>query len=181
MVREAADHPSADKLYVLKLDLGEPSLRTVVAGVKPYYTTSELVGRRIVLFANLEPRTIRRITSQGMVLAADDGARAHLLEPPAEAGPGAPVTRAPVGSPTVGYADFERTPIILGRVVRSSAGAVEIDVGARSVRALGDWPVGTTVVVRVLPGEPAEGEVLATGPGAPVRTAADLPPGTRVR
>jgi methionyl-tRNA synthetase len=181
VVREAADHPSADKLYVLKVDVGEPSVRTVVAGVKPFYPVSELVGRRIVLLANLEPRTIRRITSQGMVLAADDGTRAHLLEPPPESPVGAPLAGAPVGSPVVSYAGFERTPMLVGRVGPSDEGHSEVDVGGRTVRVAGAWPSGSQVVVRITVTEPAEGEVLAAGPTAPVRAASGLPSGTRVR
>jgi len=181
VVREAADHPSADKLYVLKIDIGEPSLRTVVAGVKPFYTVGELVGRRIVLFTNLEPRTIRRITSQGMVLAADDGARAYLLEPTESVPLGTALAGAPVGSPSVSYADFERTPILIGRVATSEGGGSVVDVGDRSVRVSGEWPTGLSVAVRLTVTEPPQGEVLAAGRDSPVRTVANLPPGTRVR
>jgi methionyl-tRNA synthetase len=181
IVREATDHPSADKLYVLKVDVGDPSLRTVVAGVKPFYTIGELVGRRIVLFTNLEPRTIRRITSQGMVLAADDGVRAYLLEPPESAGPGTALAGAPVGSPTVSYAEFEKTPLLVGRVVGSAVGGSEVDVGGRSVRVPGEWPANTQVVVRITSADPPEGEILASGASTQVRTTTDLPPGTRVR
>jgi methionyl-tRNA synthetase len=181
IVREAADHPSADKLYVLKVDVGEPSLRTVVAGVKPFYPIAELVGRRIVLFTNLEPRTIRRITSQGMVLAADDGTRAHLLEAPTESPVGAALAGAPVGSPTVSYADFERTPLLVGRIAANQGARSEVDVGERRLTVPGSWTVGEAVIVRVTGTEPGEGDVLSAGPGAPVRTTSSLPPGTRVR
>ena len=181
VVREAADHPSADKLYVLKVDVGEPAVRTVVAGVKPYYSTTELVGRRIVVFTNLEPRTIRRITSQGMVLAADDGARAHLLVPPEAAPIGASLGGAPAGRPAVTYADFERTPLVIGRVARSEGGRSEIDAGGRTVSVAGDWSEGAELVVRLVGADPPVGEVLSAGAGQPVTTGVALPPGTRVR
>ncbi len=181
VVREAADHPSADKLYVLKIDVGEGGLRTVVAGVKPFYATAELVGRRVVVFTNLEPRTIRRITSQGMVLAADDGTRAYLLVPPESATVGTPLAGAPVGSPPVAYPDFERTPLVIGRVARSAGGSSDVDVGGRTVSAQGEWPAGAEVIVRLLTTDPPAGEILAAGPALPVTTGIDLPAGARVK
>jgi len=181
VVKEAGDHPSADKLYVLKVDVGEADPRTVVAGVKPFYPIAELLGRRIVLLANLEPRTIRRITSQGMVLAADDGVRAHLLEPPTGAAVGSALAGAPVGSPTVSYAEFERTPLVIGKVTRSDASGSDVDIGGRSAHVSGAWPVGGAVVVRLTAPDSAEATVLGLGPAAPVGTTPELPAGTRVR
>src|SRR5579859_1248944 len=64
-VRTIAPHPGADKLYVVELDVGEAKPRTVVAGLRPFYREEELLGRRVALLSNLEPRTIRRMTSQG--------------------------------------------------------------------------------------------------------------------
>ncbi|MCX8194681.1 MAG: methionine--tRNA ligase subunit beta [Candidatus Micrarchaeota archaeon] len=60
----------ADKLYQLEVDIGHEK-RALVAGVAKDYSESELVGRQIVVVANLEPRTIRGISSQGMLLAAE--------------------------------------------------------------------------------------------------------------
>lgn len=71
-VLEVEEHPKADKLYVLKVDLGEPSPRTIVAGLKLYYKKEELIGKKAVFIANLEPATLRGIESNGMILAADD-------------------------------------------------------------------------------------------------------------
>ena len=68
-------HPDADRLYVVRVDGGEE--RQIVAGIRGFYTPEELVGRQIVVVWNLEPATIRGVTSQGMLLAvqesADDG------------------------------------------------------------------------------------------------------------
>ena len=68
-ILEANDHPDADKLYVLKVDLGEKEIQ-LVAGVKKHYEKEELIGKRIVVVANLEPRPLRGVESQGMLLAA---------------------------------------------------------------------------------------------------------------
>ncbi|HET8733859.1 MAG TPA: class I tRNA ligase family protein, partial [Anaeromyxobacteraceae bacterium] len=73
LVRAAERVPKADKLLKLTLDVGEGSDRTIVAGVAVSYPDpAALVGRRIVVVANLEPRALRGITSQGMLLAAGD-------------------------------------------------------------------------------------------------------------
>ena len=71
-IREAAEHPNADKLLVLQLDDGSESGRQICAGIRGHYEPSELVGRQIVIVANLEPRKIRGEVSQGMLLAGSD-------------------------------------------------------------------------------------------------------------
>jgi methionyl-tRNA synthetase len=83
---EAENHPNADKLVVLKVDIGTPV--TVVAGIKQWYSPSDLVGKRVVLLANLEPVTLRGIKSNGMILAAQDAQGVSLLtvDAPVESG-----------------------------------------------------------------------------------------------
>lgn len=63
------DHPNADKLYVVDIDLGDQK-RTVIAGLKPYMTPESLVGKTVAVLANLEPRKMRGLESNGMLLAA---------------------------------------------------------------------------------------------------------------
>lgn len=81
-ILEIEEIKGADKLYKLKIDLGTET-RTLVAGLKQYYTAQELEGKRIIVFTNLEPRTIKGIESKGMVLAAvsDDHNEAKLIQP----------------------------------------------------------------------------------------------------
>ena len=67
------DHPNADKLYVVKLDDGTEGGRTICAGLKSYYSIEEMVGKNVVFVSNLKPRALRGVTSEGMMLAADDG------------------------------------------------------------------------------------------------------------
>jgi len=69
-VKEVQDIEGADKLYKLKLDVGELGERTVCAGIKEYYSKEDLVGKKIIYFSNLKPRIMRGIESQGMLLAA---------------------------------------------------------------------------------------------------------------
>ncbi|KHO53906.1 MAG: methionyl-tRNA synthetase [archaeon GW2011_AR18] len=70
-VKKVEDHPNADKLYVLEIDLGNET-RTIVAGIKKYYTKEELIGKQIIVLANLEAAKLRGIESNGMLLAASD-------------------------------------------------------------------------------------------------------------
>lgn len=71
-VVSAEKHPNADKLLVLKVDLGEEEPRQLVAGIAKYYSPEELEGKRIIVVANLEPAKLRGFESQGMLLAAED-------------------------------------------------------------------------------------------------------------
>jgi methionyl-tRNA synthetase len=68
-VLEVEPHPNADKLYVLKIQLGTEQ-RQIVAGIRPYYLPEELKGRKVAVVVNLEPVLLRGVESQGMLLAA---------------------------------------------------------------------------------------------------------------
>ncbi|MEZ4236357.1 MAG: hypothetical protein R3F59_09385 [Myxococcota bacterium] len=69
-VLEAGPHPNADKLLVMKVDLGEARPRTICAGIKAVFAPETLVGRNVVVVANLKPRVLRGVPSEGMILAA---------------------------------------------------------------------------------------------------------------
>jgi methionyl-tRNA synthetase len=89
-VLSVENHPNADKLYVLKINVGDGE-RQIVAGLRPYYTPEQLLGRNIAVIVNLEPALLRGVESQGMLLAAQDGPNVLLLQPDREAAPGARV------------------------------------------------------------------------------------------
>jgi methionyl-tRNA synthetase len=72
-VKSAEQVKGADKLLHLKIDIGEPEPRTIVAGIALAYKPEELVGRKVVIVANLQPRKLRGLTSQGMIVAASLG------------------------------------------------------------------------------------------------------------
>ena len=80
-VLEAAPHPEADRLLVLKIDAGEESPRQVVAGIAEFWKPEELVGRQVVVVFNLKPRKLRGMVSQGMVLAVKKEGGLALLGP----------------------------------------------------------------------------------------------------
>src|SRR5436190_20583799 len=71
-ILQAENHPSADRLLKLQLDDGSGNPRQICAGIKGHYNPEELVGRLIVIVANLAPRKIRGEESRGMLLAASD-------------------------------------------------------------------------------------------------------------
>lgn len=70
-IKEAKDHPNADRLYVLKVDNGTGE-KQLVAGIRGSYTKEDLIGRRIIMIDNMEPAVIRGEESQGMLLAVSD-------------------------------------------------------------------------------------------------------------
>jgi methionine--tRNA ligase beta chain len=70
-ILEVNDHPNADRLYVLKIKVGEEE-KSLVAGIKGHYTKEELIGKKIVVIVNLEPAVLRGVKSEGMLLAASN-------------------------------------------------------------------------------------------------------------
>jgi methionyl-tRNA synthetase len=71
--------PNADKLLRLSVEIGEPEPRQLLAGIAEFYAPEELIGQRIIVVANLQPRTMRGLESRGMLLAASDADGKPLL------------------------------------------------------------------------------------------------------
>ena len=90
-IKSAEPHPNADKLMVLQIDLGSEQ-RQICAGIRNQYAPEELVGRQIVVVANLETAKLRGMDSQGMLLAASDEGRVILLTPEKSVQAGAKVS-----------------------------------------------------------------------------------------
>jgi tRNA-binding protein len=90
---DAKAHPNADKLLVLQVDLGTET-RQLVAGIRGHYEPADLVGKEIVVVANLAPRTMRGEESRGMLLAAssEDHSKVILLAPMSDIAPGSKVS-----------------------------------------------------------------------------------------
>jgi len=80
LVEKVEKVPKADKLYKLSIDLGTEK-RTIVAGLAEFYKADELEGKKIIVLTNLEPRKLRGITSEGMLLAADFEDNVSILVP----------------------------------------------------------------------------------------------------
>jgi methionyl-tRNA synthetase len=91
-VREAEQVPKSKKLVRLMVDLGEAELRQLVAGIAERYEAADLVGRQIVVVANLKPAKLMGVESQGMLLAANLEGAPFLLAPDEEVPPGTVVS-----------------------------------------------------------------------------------------
>jgi len=111
---DADDHPDAEKLFRLKINVGEE--RQLVAGLKAFYKKEEMIGKKILVLCNLKPAKLRGVMSQGMLLAADDealgGNTVALLRPSKDLPNG---TRFNCGLDTVEkeieYKDFQKAVI----------------------------------------------------------------------
>ncbi len=79
IVREAENVPKSKKLVKVMVDLGEPELRQLVAGIADQYDPEDLVGRRVVVVANLKPAKLMGVESRGMLLAASVEGKPFLL------------------------------------------------------------------------------------------------------
>jgi len=90
IVEKVEKIPKADKLYKLSISLGIEK-RTLVAGLAEHYKANDLLGKKIIVLTNLEPRKLRGILSEGMLLAAVDGNNVSILLPDKDIPPGAKV------------------------------------------------------------------------------------------
>jgi methionyl-tRNA synthetase len=90
LVEKVEKVPKADKLYKLSIDLGTEK-RILVAGLAEFYKAEELIGKKIIVLTNLEPRKLRGILSEGMLLAAVEGDEVSILIPHKDLSPGAKI------------------------------------------------------------------------------------------
>lgn len=88
-IQNVEDIPGADKLYKLDISIGDES-RVICAGIKEFYSHDDLKGKKIIVLANLAPRKLRGIESEGMLLAASnaDHTSVSLITPDTEMEPG---------------------------------------------------------------------------------------------
>lgn len=84
-ILEASKHPNADKLLVFQVRVGE-EVRQIISGVAAYYKPEDIIGKKVIVVANLKPRKLRGMESKGMLLFADDGKRLALVTTDADDG-----------------------------------------------------------------------------------------------
>jgi methionyl-tRNA synthetase len=89
---DVREHPNADRLWVLTVDVGAADPRTIVAGIRQDCPREELLGRTIVVVANLAPAKLRGVESQGMLLAVRTASGVRPLTVAGDAAPGLRVT-----------------------------------------------------------------------------------------
>jgi methionyl-tRNA synthetase len=90
-VLEARPHPNADKLILLKVDVGDQQ-KQIIAGLRQWYAPESLVGRLIIVVNNLQPAMLRGEESNGMLLAATSGDQVIFLMPERDALPGSKIS-----------------------------------------------------------------------------------------
>ncbi|MDP1710428.1 MAG: methionine--tRNA ligase [candidate division WWE3 bacterium] len=90
-VKNVEEVEGLDKLYKLTVDIGETKPRTILAGVKEYFQPYELLGKSVVVVANLEPKEMGGVVSEGMLLAAEVDGKPTLIVPEEEVRPGTPI------------------------------------------------------------------------------------------
>ena len=146
---DVKEHPNADKLYVLQIDLGGER-RQVVAGIRKDYPIEGLRGRKVVVLANLEPANLRGIESRGMLLAGEDEATVGLLIPPEDVPLGSQIFGAK-GASTLPFSDFQKYKFQVGpegtAVFRGLGGEVQVtlSVDGKPVRVDKGLKEGTWV------------------------------------
>jgi len=79
-IKEVVEHPNADRLFVITVDLGDKT-KQIVAGIRSAYQKEDLIGKQVIVIDNLEPAILRGVESQGMLLAASDEAGVTIVSP----------------------------------------------------------------------------------------------------
>ncbi len=90
-IKSVEPHPNADKLYIIKLDVGAEGEKQSCAGLKPWYEPDELVGKKVAVVLNLAPAKMRGEISETMLLAGEDGGVVAILTPEKDLAPGSKV------------------------------------------------------------------------------------------
>ena len=121
-VVEVGDHPEAEKLYVLKVDLGEEQPRQIVTNIKPLYPREQMENRRLLILSNLKPAKFRGVKSEGMLMALDDeeqgGDALLLLKPSADVPNGTQIgCGLDISSSRIEVKHFEKVHIEVGKLI----------------------------------------------------------------
>ncbi|MFC1728056.1 methionine--tRNA ligase [Nanoarchaeota archaeon] len=115
-VLSVEEHPAADRLYILKVDVGEE--RQLVAGLREHLTPEELIGKNIVVLYNLKPAKLRGYESKGMVLAAQKGDKLVVLTANDSPGSKVSVDGYETKESRIEFKDFEKVKLqVLGKKV----------------------------------------------------------------
>ncbi|MBR5128996.1 MAG: methionine--tRNA ligase [Firmicutes bacterium] len=78
LIQKAEKHPKADKLLVFEVKMGT-EIRQIVSGVAQHYKPEEMVGKKVIVVANLKPKALRGVESKGMILFADNGEKLEIV------------------------------------------------------------------------------------------------------
>jgi len=175
-VLDVQTHPNADKLYLMKVDVGKTI--TMVSGLKDYYTADELKKKTLVIVTNLEPATIRGVKSEGMLLAAEEGKQLALLTPEKDLPAGTQISSGmEPGQKVVSFKEFQKLDMRSGSPVAGEAES--FNLGSRKVRAVADKPEPGKKYAAFVSGEKA---LVLSGPDKiKITFDKDIPVGAKIR
>jgi len=172
-ILEVSNHPKADKLYLLTVDIGKRI--TIVTGLRGIYSADELMGRNIVVVCNLEPAVFRGIKSEGMLLAAEHKDTVSIILTEKEVPPGTPVSSGyPQSEKRISFQEFQKIQLVIGQTLDKMA-----DIGQKiACASCNDVPERKKIAFivengKALPLKCADGTVLLSDK--------DVPPGARIR
>jgi len=173
-VTEVNDHPDAEKLFCMKVNVGEE--RQIVAGLRAHYRKEEILGRKVLLVYNLKPAKLRGMMSQGMLLAADDesigGSTVALLMPSKDVPNGTKFTcGTDINGKEIEYKEFQKAVF---RVASIKNGKLMIGDGI-AVKEKGAPPKAAAVI------EGNECMLLSDGNGCFAVVDRDIRDGANVR
>jgi methionyl-tRNA synthetase len=175
-VLDIQQHPNADKLYLMKVDIGKTI--TMISGLKEFYTPEELKKKTLVIVTNLEPATIRGVKSEGMLLAAEAGNQLALLTPEKDLPAGTQIsTGMKPGEKVLPFKEFQKLEIRAGRAVPGEPGS--LDLGNRKVNCIVDAPVPEAKYAAFVLGDKA---MVIEGPDkVKIMFDKDIPAGAKIR
>jgi len=175
-VTDVQNHPNADKLYVMKVDVGHET--TIVSGLKDFYTADELKQKTLVIVTNLEPATLRGVKSEGMLLAAEAGDKLALLTPEKDLPAGTQVPSGlPVGEKKVSFKDFQKLDIRVGSL--ESVSPPSVDVGGRKLPCAVEKGSAGGLYAVMLSGDRAL--AMSAQDGTNIVLDKDMPSGAKIR
>jgi len=126
-ITNAKEHPDAEKLFILKVNVGEE--RQIVAGLRKYYSKEQLIGKKAIVVCNLKAAKLRGESSEGMLLAADDedcGGSSVLLVEPSKNVPNG--TRMNCGFPSgSGIVEFKEFQNVIMKIMSVNNGTISSD------------------------------------------------------
>ena len=175
-VVDVQPHPNADKLYLMKVDIGRTI--TMVSGLKDFYTADELKTKTLVIVTNLEPATIRGVKSEGMLLAAEEGKQLALLTPEKDLPAGTQISSGmEPGQKIVSFKEFQKFEIRAGSL--AAGDAESFNLGNRKVKVIVDRPEPGKNYAAFVAGEKA---LVLHGPDkVKIIFDKDIPVGARIR
>ena len=175
-VLDVNPHPNADKLYMMKVDIGRQI--TMISGLKEFYTADQLRTKTLIIVTNLEPATIRGVKSEGMLLAAEKGNKLALLTPEKDLPAGTQIESGmEPGKKQLSFKEFQKLEIRAGALVQTKPPM--LDLGTRKIQCEVDDPETGKKYAAFISGDKA---LVMHGPDkVKIVFDSDIPAGAKIR